>query len=308
MSCALLTWKGISVTTIALPAGPAVLFHQRPGPHLDDAAAGAIGLADPLAAEDEAGRGKVRALDQPACRSSKSRVGIVDDRDQGVDHLAEVVGRDLGRHADRDPFGTVDQQVGKLAGQNQRLLQRVVVVGAEVDGLLVDVGQQLPGEAGHAHLGVTHRRRRVAVDGAEVPLAVDQRVAHGEVLGHAHDGVVDGGVAVGMVLTDDVADHAGRLLVGLVPLVAEFAHGEEHPAVDRLEAVAHVGQGAADDDAHGVVHVGLAHLVFDVDGNFVLLRNPFISSRDRPWRVPQQNNDRTAARVPGCVRYPGWIR
>jgi hypothetical protein len=37
--------------------------------------------------------------------------------------------------------------------------------------------------------------------------------------------------------------------------------------VDRLEAVAHVGQGAPDDHGHRVVHVRRAHLVFDEDGD-----------------------------------------
>jgi hypothetical protein len=97
--------------------------------------------------------------------------------------------------------------------------QGVVVVGAEVDGVLVDVAQKFAGQLGHAHFGVTHGRRGVAVDGAEVALPVHQRVAHGEFLGQAHQGVVHGGVAVRVVLADDVADHAGGLLVGAVVAV-----------------------------------------------------------------------------------------
>ena len=40
-------------------------------------------------------------------------------------------------------------------------------------------------------LGVAHRRRRIAVDRAEIALPVDQRHAHRERLRHAHHGVVD---------------------------------------------------------------------------------------------------------------------
>ena len=47
-------------------------------------------------------------------------------------------------------------------------------MGNEVDGFLVDVGEQLVRDPGHAHFGVAHRRGRIAVDGAEVALAVDQ--------------------------------------------------------------------------------------------------------------------------------------
>ena len=136
----------------------------------------------------------------------------------------------------------------------------------EVHGVLVQVLEEFVGQAGEAHLGITHGRRGVAVDGTEVALAVHQRVAHGEVLGHADHGVVDRGVAVGVVFTDDVADDAGALAVGPVIVVARLGHGEEDAAVHRLEAVAHVGQGPADDDGKGVFEIRFAYLILDVDG------------------------------------------
>jgi hypothetical protein len=163
------------------------------------------------------------------------------------------------------PEEPLTSRFGNPRRQHRGLALGLVVVGREIDRLLVDVGEQFVGDARHAHFGVTHGRRGVAVDGAEVALPVDQHVAHRERLRHAHDGVVDGRVAVGVVLADDVADDAGGLLVGLVPVVAEFAHGVQHAPVHRLEAVADIRQGAAHDDAHGVVQVGLTHLVFEIE-------------------------------------------
>ena len=58
-----------------------------------------------------------------------------------------------------------------------------------------------------------------------------------------------------------------RLLVLLVVFQAHLVHRVEDAAVDRLEAVAHVGQRAPDDDRHRVVEIRPAHLVFDVDGD-----------------------------------------
>jgi len=84
-------------------------------------------------------------------------------------------------------------------------------------------------------------------------------------LRHAHDGVVHGRVAVRVILADHIADDARRFLVGLVILIAELAHCVQHAPVHGLEAVAHVGQRAADDHAHGVVEIRLSHLVFQVD-------------------------------------------
>ena len=62
---------------------------------------------------------------------------------------------------------------------------------------------------GQARFGVAHGGRRVVVDAAEVALAVDQGVAHGEVLGHADQRVVDRRVAVRVVLAHHLADDGG---------------------------------------------------------------------------------------------------
>jgi hypothetical protein len=100
------------------------------------------------------------------------------------------------------------------------------------------------GDLGQADFGVAHGRGVVAVDRAEVALAVDQHVAQREVLRHAHDGVVHRRVAVRVVLADHVADDARALLVGPVPVVVQLVHREQHAPVHRLEAVARIGQGA----------------------------------------------------------------
>ena len=149
--------------------------------------------------------------------------------------------------------------------QHQGFFHGVVEVRPKVHRLSLDSRQHLFGDLGQTSFGVTHGRRAVAVDGAEISLAVDQRIPHGEALRHAHHGVIDRGVAVGMVFTDDIPDDAGALAVGPVPVVAPFAHGEEYPPVHRFKAVPHVRQGPADNDAQGVFQVGLLNLVFNVD-------------------------------------------
>ena len=200
-----------------------------------------------------------------AISSSMSMSGLASSADAGVDHLAQVVGRDVGRHADRDARGAVHEQVGEPGGQDQGLGFAAVVVRPEVDRFLVEVGQQLVGDLRHADLGVAHGRRVVAVHRAEVALPVDQRVAQAEVLGHAHDRVVDRRVAVGVVLADHVAHDAGGLLVGLVPVVGKLVHGEEDAAVHGLQAVPDVRKRPPHDHAHGVVQVGTAHLLLEAD-------------------------------------------
>ena len=245
------------------------VFDAALGAHHEAAAAGVVGLRDVGAAEDEAAGGEVGTLDVLEDELEVGAgFGLVfrEEGDGGVDDLGEIVRRDVGRHADGDAGAAVDDEVGDARGEDGGLEGGLVVVGDEVDGVGVDVGEHLAGDAGEAGLGVTHGGGWVAVDGAEVALAVDEGVAEREGLGEADHGVVDGGVAVGMVVAHDVADDLGGLGVLLVELEAHLLHAVEDAAVDGLEAVADVGQGAADDDRHGVVEIGAAHLLFDIDG------------------------------------------
>ena len=160
---------------------------------------------------------------------------------QRVDDLGEVVGRDVGGHAHGDARRAVDEEVRDARGQDDGLLLVVVVVRDEVDGVLVDVGEHLVRDPRHARLGVAHGRRRIAVDGAEVALAVDERVAQGELLDHPHERVVDRrSRRAGWYLPMHVADDARRLLVAAVPRQPEVLHGVEHAPVHGLEAVADV--------------------------------------------------------------------
>ena len=242
-----------------------VFLDGRGGPHGHHPAAGLVRGAHAGAAVDERPGRKIGTRDVLHEFRSAERIVLDQGQQRGHD-FTKIVGRDVRGHADRDAGRAVDQQIREFAGQDGRLVAGVVVVGNEVDGVPIDVREQFRGDARHAHLGVTHGRGRVAVHRAEVALPVDQRVAQRKVLRHADQRIVRRGVAVRMIFPDHVAHHARRFLVRPVPVVAELLHGVQHAPMHGLEAVAHVGQGAADDDAHRVVHVGLPHFLLDVDG------------------------------------------
>ena len=122
------------------------------------------------------------------------------------------------------------------------------------------------GNLRHANFGIAHGCGRVAVNRSKVALPVYEGVAQREILSHSHDGVIHRRVTVRVILTDHVADHSRRLFVGLIPVVIQLVHRKKYPAMHRLQAVSDVRQGTTDDHAHGVVHVGLFQLIFDVDG------------------------------------------
>ena len=162
------------------------------------------------------------------------------------------------------PDGAVDQQVGVGGRHHAGLGQRVVVVRHEVDGVLVQAGDHEQRGRRHPGLGVA-RGGRAVVERAEVAVAVDQRQAHRERLGHPHQGVVDRLVAVRVVLAHDLADDPAGLHVRAVRAQAQLAHPVQDAALHRLQAVAGVRQGARVDDAVGVLEEGAAHLLLDVD-------------------------------------------
>ena len=115
------------------------------------------------------------------------------------------------------PPAPLTSRFGKFAGRTDRLLLAAVVVRLEVDRVLVEVVEQRTwATLREPRLGVALGRRRIAVDRAEIALPVDQRHAHGEVLRHAHQRVVDRLVAVRVILAHHVADDARRLAVGAV--------------------------------------------------------------------------------------------
>ena len=159
---------------------------------------------------------------------------IVEIGAAGVDDLAEIVRRDICRHADRDPLGAVDQKVRESRRQYLGLALGLVVIRLEIDGVVVEVVEQRVGDAGEPRLGVPIGRRRIPVHRAEIALAVDQRQAHREILRHPHHRVIDRQLAVRVIFADHVADDARRFAVGAVPLVAVDLHRIEDAAVHRL--------------------------------------------------------------------------
>ena len=298
-----LVWYGISVTRISRRPVLALLDAGR-RPHLHRAATGAVGVDDAGTAEDARPGREVGTLDE-LHEVVGCRLGVVDQVEDRVDDLAEVVRRDVRRHADGDALAAVDEQVREPRRQHDGLFGGAVVVRDHVDGFLVDVGQQLHGQRVQTTFGVA-RGGRAEVGAAVVAVEVDQRVAQRERLGHAHQGVVDRAVAVRVEAGHRVAGDTGALDVAAVGPETLFLHVPDDPAVHRLEAVAHVGQGPRHDDRHGVLEERVLHLVMEGDrldrfgwwGDVVVSHRVSVRVRSR-GAVRAQKSD---VRSRGCGR------
>ena len=229
-----------------------------------------IGLVDPLPPEDEPPGREIGPLHDFEERL-RGEAGILDQGDERLDELAQVVGGDVGGHPDRDPGGTVHEEVGDAAREDGGLLHGLVEVGHEADGLFVDVREELHRHPREPGLGVPHRPRRIAVHAAEVSLPVDQGVAEAEVLRHPHQRLVHRDVSMRMVPAHHVADEAGALLVRPVGAQPHLRRAVEDAPLHRLQPVADIRQRPADDDRHRVVQVRCPHLPVDRLGDHSLI-------------------------------------
>ena len=182
-------------------------------------------------------------------------LGILHQGDGGVAQLRQIERADVACHADRNAQRVVGQNGREGDGQQGRLGGGAVVVGDEINGLLVDVPEQLLADIFELGLGVTGSGAGhiAAVSFAEVALAVHK--GHEQTFvaaAHAHHGVIDGGVAVG-VQVHGAAHDVGRFGAGAFQQ-PHLVHGVEQLAVGGLEAV-DLRQGAGDDDAHRIGHI-----------------------------------------------------
>jgi len=131
-------------------------------------------------------------------------------------------------HAHGDALRAVGEEIGERRRQHHRLLRHPVIARAEIDCVLVDAVEQQPRRFGQPRFGVAIGGRVIAVDIAEIALAVDQRIARGEILRQAHERVVDRLVAMRVEIAHHVADDLGGFLERRARIEAQ----EPHPIQD----------------------------------------------------------------------------
>jgi hypothetical protein len=103
-------------------------------------------------------------------------------------------------------------------------------------------------------------------------VSVNEWNPEGERLGHADKRVVDGGVAMGMQSTHDLANNTGTLYVTAIWAQTHRRHLEKNSALHWLQAIASVRQGSSVNDRIGVFKERTAHFIgyvnIDDSGSF----------------------------------------
>jgi len=149
-----------------------------------------------------------------------------------IENLGEVMRGHRCRHTDGNALTSVAEKVRESSGKNRRLVDALKVVRHPVDCFALEVFEHLHRKRRHAALGVSHRSRRVAVDGTEVSLAVNQGVAVRKRLCHTHEGRVNDLLSVRVEVALGVTRDLGTLDVSAVGAQIEPAHGIEDATLD----------------------------------------------------------------------------
>ncbi len=122
-------------------------------------------------------------------------------------------------------------------------------------------------------LGITHRSRRIALDGTEVPLSLDEAVAHRPRLSHVYQCRVNRGLTVRVVVTGGITTDLRTFPVVFAGSETEVIHRQQNPALRRLQSIAHVGQSPRNDNRHRVVEKRARHFIGNRNGFDVVVRS-----------------------------------
>ncbi len=68
-----------------------------------------------------------------------------------------------------------------------------------------------------------------------------------------------------VILTHHIAHRPRRFAIGLVVGIASLVHRKQDAPVDRFQPITQIWNGARDDNRHGIIQIGRAHLMFDGD-------------------------------------------
>ena len=174
-------------------------------------------------------------------------VRIVDVCADGGSHFPQVVRRHVGCHTYCNTCGSVTKEEREFGREDCRLLHGLVEVGDHIHSLFVDILHHLLGKLCHLGLGVSVGRCRVAGNGTEVSLWGYDCVALCKVLSQADQCVVDRCIAMGVVLTQHIADYLGTLTGRPAVHQMQLVHCVQDTAVNRLKTVPHIRQRSLND-------------------------------------------------------------
>ena len=175
------------------------------------------------------------------------------------------MGRYICSHSHRDTGSTVYQKIRISSRKHGRLFFGLIKIRDKINRILGDIRKHFHGYFRKPCLGISHGRRSVAVNRAEISMSVHKHISHGPVLCHINQCPVNGAVAVRMIFTHRITDDTRTFSVGLVGPVIQLDHRIKDTSLNRLEAIPYVRKSPGSDNAHGIIDIGALHGLFQID-------------------------------------------
>ena len=183
-------------------------FNMRLGPHLHRATTSGIGIPNTSGAHNQTASREIWSLNNSHQLLYRS-IRIVNKHQNTINNLTHIMRRNIGSHTYRNTGCTVNQQLWELGWQYRRLLQGFIVVWYKIHSVLINILQHQLCNFGHAHLSVTHSCWRITIHRTKVTMAISQHIAHGEILSHTHNSIINRAITMRMIFTKNFAYNTG---------------------------------------------------------------------------------------------------
>ena len=172
-------------------------------------------------------------------------IRIIDISTATVNHLAQVVGRDICSHTYSNTITAIHKEIRNLCWHDGRFLKSIIKVVHHVNGLLIEVVHDVFTHLGKTALCITHSSRRVAIHRTEVTLSVDESISHIPFLTHTNQGAIYRRVTMWVVLTEHLTYNTRTFLIWFVTGVSNSQHTVKNTAVHRLETITYIREGTS---------------------------------------------------------------
>jgi len=235
-------------------------LNMRAAAHLQMTAPCHISIQNPLSTADNPPRRKVRPR-QFLQNILKPAVRVINHQQQGITNLPYMMRRNIRRHPNRNPAGTVDQKIRKFRRQNNRLHPRLIIVRNKIHRLQLQVLEHIYRRLRQTGLRITHRRRRVGINTPEVPLRVHQQNPHIPVLTHPNQRPVRRLIPMRVIIAARIAHNLGAFAVLRTRTQVQIIHRYQNTPLRRLQTVTHIRQSTGNNHAHRIIQIRRLQLI-----------------------------------------------
>ena len=166
----------------------------------DNATAGIISTGNTFLTQNAGTCREVRALDSRH-QLRNFHIWVINQHNKAVNNLAQIVRRNISSHTYCDTGTAINQQGRDLRRKYTGLFQGFIIVRYKINCILFDILEHRLSNFSHTYLGITHCCRTVAVNAAEVTVAVYHQIAGREILRQAHDCIIYRTITMRMIFT-----------------------------------------------------------------------------------------------------------